>query len=262
MQGLNDMWRRQPAMCVGLAIAALVLVRIISVIATPLEIGPDEAQYWRWSRTLDWGYYSKPPLIAWAIALTTASVREWRMGGPPVGPDRTWLRRVLPVPAGAQRFRRAHRRLVGSALSADAWGLAVLHHHVDGCVAAAAVGGGDALCCGDCGIRRRSPTARCSAWPWGWRCWRSTPRSTCSSERCWPPSSTGQHAARAAVAGAGSRRLSCFVAGAGAQPCVERRQQVRNAEPHHRQRQLEQRHIRFRPSRPVRRSTRWACSDR
>ncbi|MBI1360723.1 MAG: phospholipid carrier-dependent glycosyltransferase [Alphaproteobacteria bacterium] len=66
-----DYWRRQPAFCVGLAIAALVLVRIIAVIVTPLEIGPDEAQYWRWSRTLDWGYYSKPPLIAWAIALTT-----------------------------------------------------------------------------------------------------------------------------------------------------------------------------------------------
>ncbi len=71
MQGLKDAWRRQPAICVGLVIAALVLVRIISVIITPLEIGPDEAQYWRWSRSLDWGYYSKPPLIAWAIALTT-----------------------------------------------------------------------------------------------------------------------------------------------------------------------------------------------
>nr|WP_281373757.1 glycosyltransferase family 39 protein [Parvularcula dongshanensis] len=35
-------------------------------------LGPDEAQYWFWSRSLDWGYYSKPPVIAWLIALPTA----------------------------------------------------------------------------------------------------------------------------------------------------------------------------------------------
>ncbi|HTC18195.1 MAG TPA: glycosyltransferase family 39 protein, partial [Stellaceae bacterium] len=33
---------------------------------------PDEAQYWFWSRHLELGYYSKPPLVAWLIALTTA----------------------------------------------------------------------------------------------------------------------------------------------------------------------------------------------
>ncbi len=32
---------------------------------------PDEAQYWTWSRDLDFGYYSKPPGIAWQIALST-----------------------------------------------------------------------------------------------------------------------------------------------------------------------------------------------
>ena len=32
----------------------------------------DEAQYWTWSRALDWGYYSKPPVVAWLVALTTA----------------------------------------------------------------------------------------------------------------------------------------------------------------------------------------------
>lgn len=34
-------------------------------------LGPDEAQYWTWSQQLDWGYYSKPPGIAWQIALGT-----------------------------------------------------------------------------------------------------------------------------------------------------------------------------------------------
>jgi len=67
-----DTLRAKPVLAAGLAILAVTAFRLIIVIATPLEIGPDEAQYWRWSRTLDWGYYSKPPLIAWLIAAPTA----------------------------------------------------------------------------------------------------------------------------------------------------------------------------------------------
>ncbi|MGH8610483.1 MAG: ArnT family glycosyltransferase, partial [Gammaproteobacteria bacterium] len=39
----------------------------------------DEAQYWLWSLSPDWGYYSKPPLIAWAIWSTTHACghTEW-----------------------------------------------------------------------------------------------------------------------------------------------------------------------------------------
>jgi 4-amino-4-deoxy-L-arabinose transferase-like glycosyltransferase len=32
----------------------------------------DEAQYWTWAKDLDWGYFSKPPLIGWLIAACTA----------------------------------------------------------------------------------------------------------------------------------------------------------------------------------------------
>ena len=32
---------------------------------TPMSV--DEAYYFSWSRTPDWGYWTKPPLIAWAI---------------------------------------------------------------------------------------------------------------------------------------------------------------------------------------------------
>lgn len=57
------------------AVLALILVltiaRIALLLATPLNLHGDEAQYWYWSRTLDWGYFSKPPLIAWAIRFTT-----------------------------------------------------------------------------------------------------------------------------------------------------------------------------------------------
>lgn len=71
MQALVNLWRRSPGLVVGLGVTALVVVRLVVVIASPLEIGPDEAQYWRWSRTVDFGYYSKPPLIAWMIAAST-----------------------------------------------------------------------------------------------------------------------------------------------------------------------------------------------
>jgi len=49
----------------------LTLVRVVALFRTPLNLYPDEAQYWLWSRTLDFGYYSKPPMIAWAIWATT-----------------------------------------------------------------------------------------------------------------------------------------------------------------------------------------------
>lgn len=32
----------------------------------------DEAQYWDWAQDPAWGYYSKPPMLAWLIALSTA----------------------------------------------------------------------------------------------------------------------------------------------------------------------------------------------
>ena len=48
------------------------LLRLLTLFGTPLELYPDEAQYWLWSRTLAFGYYSKPPLIAWSIWASTA----------------------------------------------------------------------------------------------------------------------------------------------------------------------------------------------
>lgn len=40
----------------------------------------DEAQYWSWAQRLDWGYYSKPPLIAGLIAATTSLFGESELG--------------------------------------------------------------------------------------------------------------------------------------------------------------------------------------
>lgn len=53
------------------AIAALTAVRIAVLVLSPLNLYPDEAQYWWWALTPDFGYFSKPPLIAWIIWITT-----------------------------------------------------------------------------------------------------------------------------------------------------------------------------------------------
>ena len=50
----------------------MTFVRLFALFRTPLELYPDEAQYWLWSRSLAFGYYSKPPVIAWAIWASTA----------------------------------------------------------------------------------------------------------------------------------------------------------------------------------------------
>lgn len=56
----------------AVTIGGLVVLRLAAMIADPNSLYADETQYWLWSRELDWGYYSKPPLIAWVIAATTA----------------------------------------------------------------------------------------------------------------------------------------------------------------------------------------------
>ena len=37
-----------------------------------IDLYVDEAYYWGWSKSLDWGYFSKPPVIAALIAASTA----------------------------------------------------------------------------------------------------------------------------------------------------------------------------------------------
>jgi len=48
------------------------ITRVLALRNSPLNLLPDEAQYWSWSRHLDFGYFSKPPVIAWLISATTA----------------------------------------------------------------------------------------------------------------------------------------------------------------------------------------------
>lgn len=68
-------------------LVAITATRIMTLFYVPLGLYFDEAQYWMWSRTFEWGYFTKPPLIAWVIGLTTflaGTDAEWavRLGAP------------------------------------------------------------------------------------------------------------------------------------------------------------------------------------
>jgi undecaprenyl-diphosphatase len=45
-----------------------------------VELAPDEAYYWTWSRNLQWGYYDHPPLVGFLIRIGTAIAGDGEFG--------------------------------------------------------------------------------------------------------------------------------------------------------------------------------------
>ena len=59
----------------------LILVgRILYVLFRDIDLSPEEAQYWLWSKFLDLSYYSKPPLIAYMNYLSTSILGDTEIG--------------------------------------------------------------------------------------------------------------------------------------------------------------------------------------
>jgi 4-amino-4-deoxy-L-arabinose transferase-like glycosyltransferase len=52
-------------LCLILTFKSMFMIGVVC--SSLIGLGPDEAQYWTWSQDLAWGYYSKPPAIAWQI---------------------------------------------------------------------------------------------------------------------------------------------------------------------------------------------------
>lgn len=52
-------------------VAGITALRLVTLAFNRTDLFVDEAQYWLWGQALDWGYYSKPPLIAWVIRAVT-----------------------------------------------------------------------------------------------------------------------------------------------------------------------------------------------
>src|SRR5262249_54761091 len=63
---LRHRWRWR-ALLVFLILATTALRIAYLSYDCPLDLAPDEAHYWDWSRHLDWSYYSKGPLVAYLI---------------------------------------------------------------------------------------------------------------------------------------------------------------------------------------------------
>jgi 4-amino-4-deoxy-L-arabinose transferase-like glycosyltransferase len=65
-------------------LGALFLIRLLVLVFGQTDLFFDEAQYWSWSRDLAFGYFSKPPLIAWIIRSATevCGNAEWCVRAP------------------------------------------------------------------------------------------------------------------------------------------------------------------------------------
>lgn len=55
----------------ALVLAAVFVLRTAYLLVNGLDLVGDESYYWDWSRLPDWCYYSKPPMVAWLIAIFT-----------------------------------------------------------------------------------------------------------------------------------------------------------------------------------------------
>ena len=49
----------------------LLLLKIGALNFTTFNLFGDEAQYWLWSKDIDFGYFSKPPFLSWIIRIYT-----------------------------------------------------------------------------------------------------------------------------------------------------------------------------------------------
>jgi Dolichyl-phosphate-mannose-protein mannosyltransferase len=70
-----DRTKQRPAVVsrFGICLALLLLITVVRLIGlrySVVDLFVDESQYWDWSRELAFGYFSKPPLLAWVIAFT------------------------------------------------------------------------------------------------------------------------------------------------------------------------------------------------
>ncbi|SLN52145.1 hypothetical protein PSA7680_02718 [Pseudoruegeria aquimaris] len=78
----------RPISALFAVVLAVTAARLLLLALTPTDLFFDEAQYWAWSRQFDFGYFSKPPLIAWVIGFST-----W-LGGSDAP---FWVRAPAPV---------------------------------------------------------------------------------------------------------------------------------------------------------------------
>lgn len=129
----------------GPAAAAIILAatvaRLLFLVVNPLNLYPDEAQYWFWAQDFDFGYFSKPPLIAWIIAAATSLCGD----GEACARARAAAARThrgLRLSPGARPLWTAYGVLGRRVLRGAARRVRLLGHHLDRRSVADALGGG------------------------------------------------------------------------------------------------------------------------
>jgi len=108
--------RTRPARGLLLALLVLTAWRLGAAMHANLELYADEAQYFDWSRQLDWGYYSKPPMLAWIIRLSTELFGTSELGVRAMS--------FILYPLGAWTLFIAVRRLFAGEPGAERWAAA------------------------------------------------------------------------------------------------------------------------------------------
>ncbi len=105
---LLPMSRLSPEAKIALAILGLLTVVRLGF-CTTIDLVPDEAYYWLWSKHLAASYFSKGPLIGWTIALGTHALGDTVLGV-------RWIAVLLAAASGWQIFllgRRLYSPRVG-----------------------------------------------------------------------------------------------------------------------------------------------------
>ena len=98
--------------CLG----ALLALRLAAVYAAKTDLVLDEAQYWTWSRELAFGYFSKPPMIAWVIRGTSEICGNSEACVRSASPMLYTLAAIVIFFTGRGALRRQDRLLVGDHL--------------------------------------------------------------------------------------------------------------------------------------------------
>ena len=93
-----------------LFIAGLALLRLIAIGFSPLGLDVEEAQYWQWSTTPDLGYFTKPPMIAWFIGLSTTIFGQTEFGVRALAPVLQALMAILMMMMGRSTGQAATGR--------------------------------------------------------------------------------------------------------------------------------------------------------
>lgn len=73
---MTGLLKRHPSAAAVAFVLAITLWRVLVLAFDSPNLSFDEAQYWAWAQSFQFGYYSKPPMVAWAIAATTAVCGE------------------------------------------------------------------------------------------------------------------------------------------------------------------------------------------